>query len=111
MREVERAMKYGGKPCGATSQSQVCDGQSCEKDCVLSPWTKWSGCSKDCEGGTRKRQKFVKEVAQGAGNCAKKWDSKRLQHKSCGMKRCQVPMGKELMTCDKEFDIVFLTGW
>jgi len=108
VREVELAMKYGGKPCGETSQTQVCDGQSCEKDCVLSPWTKWSGCSKDCDGGTRKRQKFVKEVAEGAGSCAKKWDSKRLQYKSCAMKRCQAPLGKEVMTCDKKLDIVFL---
>ena len=33
-----------------------------------------------------------------AGNCAKEWDSKRLQYKICGMRRCQVPMGKEVMT-------------
>jgi len=108
LREVERAMKYGGKPCGETSQTQVCDGQSCEKDCVLSPWTKWSGCTKDCDGGTRKRQKFVKEVAEGAGSCPTKWDSKRLQYRSCSMKRCQAPLGKEVMQCNKKLDIVFL---
>merc|ERR1719456_984082 len=70
VREVKRAMKYGGKPCGETSETKACNGQSCEKDCELSEWTKWSWCSKDCDGGTRKRQKFVKTPPEGAGKCA-----------------------------------------
>merc|ERR1719498_1635126 len=45
LREVERAMKYGGKPCGATSETVACNNQACEKDCDLSAWTKWSTCS------------------------------------------------------------------
>ena len=36
-REVERAMKYGGKPCGATSQSQVRDGSQ-EQVCCPALW-------------------------------------------------------------------------
>merc|ERR1719408_1080036 len=60
VREVERAMKYGGKACGETSQTKACNAQSCEKDCELTEWTKWSWCSKDCDGGTRKREKFVR---------------------------------------------------
>merc|ERR1719389_1536991 len=120
VREVERAMKYGGKPCGSTSQSKACNVKACEKDCDLTEWTKWSWCSKDCDGGTRKRQKFVKVKAEGEGKCPGAWSEKRLQYKECNMKRCKVPAEKQVMQCNKSLDILFLidgsgslgkTGW
>ena len=86
LREVKRAMKYGGNPCGETSQTRSCNNQACEKDCELSKWTKWSACSKDCDGGTKKRQKFVTKVPEGSGKCANEWSLKRLQYKQCNMK-------------------------
>jgi len=64
------AMKYGGHPCGSTSETKACHNQACEKDCDLSDWTKWSACSKDCDGGTQKRMKFIEHEAEGAGKCA-----------------------------------------
>merc|ERR1719311_1931744 len=108
VREVERAMKYGGKPCGSTSQSKACNVKACEKDCELTEWTKWSWCSKDCDGGTRKRQKFVKHAPEGAGKCASRWSPDRLQYKKCNMKRCKVEVNKEVMQCNKSLDILFL---
>jgi len=108
LREVERAMKYGGKPCGATSESKACNGQACEKDCDLTEWTKWSYCSKDCDGGTRKRTKFVKVQPEGEGHCPGQWSSKRLQYKACNMKRCKIDPGKEVMSCNNTLDVVFL---
>jgi len=120
LREVERAMKYGGKPCGSTSQSAACNTQACEADCDLTEWTKWSWCSKDCDGGTRKRVKFVQKQPEGEGKCPDKWSDKRLQYKKCNMKRCEVPAGMEVMQCNETLDIVFLidgsgslgkTGW
>merc|ERR1719453_758684 len=120
LREVKRAMKYGGKPCGQTSQAIACNGQGCEKNCELTEWTKWSWCSKDCDGGTRKRQKFVKSPAEGAGKCPDQWDEERLQYKACNMKRCKVPVADPIIKCNETLDIVFLidgsgslgkTGW
>jgi len=120
VREVERAMKYGGKPCGETSESKACNTQACEKDCDLTEWTKWSWCSKDCDGGTRKRQKFVKHAPEGAGKCPSRWSKDRLQYKKCNMKRCKVAAEKKVMTCNASVDVVFLidgsgslgrTGW
>merc|ERR1719247_355360 len=108
LREVERAMKYGGKPCGETSESKACNAQACEKDCELSEWTKWSWCSKDCDGGTRKRVKFVKEQPEGSGGCPGKWSKDRLQFKQCNMKRCKVSAGQEVMQCNETLDILFL---
>merc|ERR1719149_404150 len=73
LREVKMAMKYGGHPCGETSETTACNNQACEADCDLSSWTKWSGCSKDCDGGTKKRQKFVRQQPKGAGECPDEW--------------------------------------
>jgi len=42
LREVKQAMKYNGKPCGSTSETVSCEAESCEADCVLGSWTKWS---------------------------------------------------------------------
>jgi len=108
LREVKQAMMYGGNPCGSVSETVACNNQACEKDCDLSPWTKWSTCSKDCDGGTQKRQKFVKEVAQGAGKCDGAWSQGRLEYKQCNLKRCKLPVGNETLTCDKKLDIVLL---
>jgi hypothetical protein len=107
LREVKLAMKYGGEPCGETSETRACNNQACEKDCELSGWTKWSACSKDCDGGTRKRQKFVKDGAKGDGKCPGEWSTKRLQYESCNMKRCKVDPGKPL-ACDKKLDVVLM---
>jgi len=120
LREVERAMKYGGKPCGSTSESKACNAQGCEKDCELTEWTKWSWCSKDCDGGTRKRIKFVKEQPEGSGGCPDKWSKDRLQFKACNVKRCEIEGGYKVMQCNETLDILFLidgsgslgkTGW
>merc|ERR1740130_2146833 len=114
LREVKRAMKYGGKPCGETSETKACNGQSCEADCELGTWTRWGGCSKDCDGGTRKRAKFVAKQAEGSGKCPGKWSSKRLQFRKFNMRRCKMPAaikGKKApltLTCQKKLDVVFL---
>jgi len=108
LREVKVAAKNGGKPCSATSQTVSCNNQACEKDCELTSWTKWSTCSKDCDGGTAKRQKFVKTVAEGAGHCAGAWSLDRLEYKKCNMKRCKLAAGALTMTCDKKLDVVLL---
>merc|ERR1719247_1546588 len=108
LREAKRAMKYGGAPCGETSEGKACNCQACEKDCELGKWTAWSACSKDCDGGTAKRQKFVKNVPLGDGKCADQWSLKRLQYRNCNMKRCPLPKNGLVSTCNKELDVVLL---
>merc|ERR1719201_1114347 len=108
LREVKRAMAHGGKPCGAVSETKACNAQACEKDCELGPWTKWSACSKDCDGGTKKRQKFIKVEPLGAGECADEWSLKRLQYKKCNMKRCKVPIEDKALPCNRSLDVMLL---
>jgi hypothetical protein len=102
LREVKMAMKFGGKPCGETSESKACNAQACEKDCDLSPWTKWSVCSKACDGGTQRRQKFVTKEPEGEGKCADKWSTKRLQYKKCNMFGCLSERAGMCSTSEKD---------
>merc|ERR1719345_434568 len=108
LREVKMAMKYGGHPCGETSEAKACNNQACEADCDLSSWTKWTACSKDCDGGTKKRQKFVRKQPKGAGECADEWSKKRLQYMKCNMKRCKTPVAAEALTCNRSLDVVLM---
>merc|ERR1719162_2015143 len=107
LREVKMAMKYGGHPCGETSETTACNNQACEADCDLSPWTKWTGCSKDCDGGTKKRQRFVFKQPKGAGECPGAWSKRRLQYRKCNMKRCMTQASAPL-TCNRSLDVVLL---
>jgi hypothetical protein len=85
-----------------------CGTDACEKDCDLSDWTKWSVCSKDCDGGTQKRQKFITHEAEGAGKCADEWSVKRLQYKHCNMVRCITESASEPLKCNRSLDVVLL---
>merc|ERR1719262_219418 len=103
LREVKTPMRFDGRPCSSTSKTKSCNAQACEKDCELTEWTKWSACSKDCDGGTKKRQKFVKKSAIGQGHCEGSFDPKRLQYEECNMKRCKADL-----KCNKTMDIVLV---
>jgi len=108
VRDVKIPMRYEGKQCGSTTETKQCNVAACSKDCVLSKWTRFTTCSKDCDGGTQKRQKNVKEPAEGEGKCADKWDPTRLQYKPCNNKRCVVPDPTKVMKCTQFMDIVML---
>jgi hypothetical protein len=111
LRDVKLAMKFGGKPCGAVSETKACNGQACEKDCELGEWTPWSKCSKDCDGGTQKRDKFIKVAPQGSGECPDAWSNKRLQYKKCNMVRCKLPEGQsedKPLPCNRSLDVILL---
>merc|ERR1719487_591613 len=77
VRDVAVPMKYNGKPCGQMSQAKQCNVAACSKNCELHSWTKWTSCSKDCDGGSMKRQRFVKQAAQGSGTCPGQWTPDR----------------------------------
>jgi len=108
LREVKQAARYGGRPCGSTSETRACNNFACEKDCELSDWTSWSKCSKDCDGGTHKRMKFIKEAAEGQGECPGEWSVKRLEYKECALHRCEVVQANAPMVCNTTLDVILL---
>jgi len=101
-------MKYDGKPCGSTSEGKQCNVAACSKNCKLHPWTKWTACSKHCDGGSAKRQRFIKEPAEGSGKCPGDWSKHRLEYKKCNNKRCKVPDPKKVMKCNQTLDVILM---
>jgi len=108
VRDVKLAMKYGGKPCGAATESKPCNMASCEKDCELTKWTKWTSCSKDCDGGTKKRVKMIQTPAEGSGKCADKWHPSRLEYAPCNVKSCEVDDICASIKCNQTLDVILL---
>jgi hypothetical protein len=108
LRDVTRHMKYNGKPCGETSETTACNVQSCESDCETSDWSAWGPCSKECDGGTRKRQKFIKEQAVGQGSCPGLWDKDRLDYEECNRHQCKLEPKETTLKCKAELDVVLL---
>jgi len=103
MRPIIQAPRNGGMPCTPTSDTRACNSQACQKDCVLAEWTAWSRCSKDCDGGTQKRSRFVQHWPVGEGKCADAWSPERLEYKECNTQSCPLTM-----TCDKKLDVVLV---
>jgi hypothetical protein len=103
VRTVWQRPMHGGEPCGSTSDTRQCNGQSCTADCVLSKkWSKWERCSKDCDGGTKQRVKFVVIPARGNGECPGPWHPKRLEYQPCNDFPCTS------QHCNKSLDVVLL---
>jgi hypothetical protein len=108
LRSVERQMKHNGNPCGETSETKPCNIQSCEKPCELSEWTKWTPCSKACDGGTRQRIKWVKTPAADGGTCPAPDSSERVKYRKCNTKSCPKPKSSPTIQCDAKLDVVLI---
>jgi hypothetical protein len=83
LREIIREPQYGGLPNPETVQQEVCNVQSCEADCELLDWTKWSNCSKACDGGHQTRMRNVKFPAALRGHCPEQDHPLRLEARAC----------------------------
>jgi len=82
-RSVEVAAQFGGEPCGETSDTEGCGVESCDKDCLLSPWSSWTACSKACDTGSQERSRSIDTPKKGDGKCWGKSSVERLDVKPC----------------------------
>jgi len=103
IRNIEVVPQFHGDSCGETSVTESCNVQSCDKDCVLSDWTGWSECSKDCDGGLSTRTKNVVEPKEGSGQCAAHDVDMRLEYQVCNEASCEGNV-----TCESLLDVVLL---
>jgi hypothetical protein len=56
-RNITEKSTHGGTSCPVTFQERTCNMRSC--DCVLSNFTSWSNCSRECGGGIRTRSRSI----------------------------------------------------
>eukprot|EP01012_Entosiphon_sulcatum_P029449 TRINITY_DN358_c0_g1_i1.p1 TRINITY_DN358_c0_g1~~TRINITY_DN358_c0_g1_i1.p1 ORF type:complete len:2229 (+),score=276.12 TRINITY_DN358_c0_g1_i1:2833-9519(+) len=68
-RQVVTIPENGGTPCPALQESRSCNQQECVTDCVVSPWTPWTPCSRDCGTGTWTRYRNITTAPTGGATC------------------------------------------
>jgi hypothetical protein len=56
-----------GIACPALETQKKCNQFKCPVDCVLSEWSGWSKCTKDCEGGVQGKTRSVLTKAKNGG--------------------------------------------
>jgi Mg-chelatase subunit ChlD len=102
-RNVEQRAMYGGEACAANSESQQCNVQSCDVDCMLGEWTPWMPCSKACGGGTQERLKPVAVPLAGKGICFGEKAIERYEATTCNEDPCPA-----VATCSAVQDLVLV---
>jgi uncharacterized protein YegL len=87
-RPVKTKAKNGGKPCEGTSESRPCNSGSCDVNCKLGKWSKFSKCSAPCNTGYRERFKEVVTPVKGMGACPAFHNKNRYQLQKCNKQKC-----------------------
>jgi len=108
IRSISEHARYGGEPCGPSSQTQACGLQNCDKDCELGAWSKISSmeCTRACGGGVKWSMRGVVEDAVGTGECPSRWSNERFRYAMCNQWPCQ-PLA-ETLECDSKVDVVIM---
>ena len=72
--------KFSGDGCPAVVESPLCNAVSCPSDCTMTEWSRWSECTRSCEGGSRNRIRFVKHEPQFGGSlCGHQRETKECE--------------------------------
>merc|ERR1719313_1915681 len=102
-RNIEVEPDFGGKECGATTDTQMCNVEACNIPCELADWGDWSECSKACNGGIEVRRKDIFVPAKGTGFCAHENSDERFEARPCNDVKCPPNL-----VCDAELDLMIL---
>eukprot|EP00929_Paragymnodinium_shiwhaense_P040230 TRINITY_DN2101_c0_g1_i1.p1 TRINITY_DN2101_c0_g1~~TRINITY_DN2101_c0_g1_i1.p1 ORF type:complete len:821 (-),score=238.69 TRINITY_DN2101_c0_g1_i1:205-2667(-) len=105
-RRIAVEPKHGGEPCGETTEATRCNEQACDKDCELNEWTKWSDCSKECDGGYLHRVRTISEPPVGEGECPHMYSWRRLEWQRCNQFACRPKA--ETLICRDSLDVVLV---
>merc|ERR1719375_2992659 len=87
-RSILTKPKNGGLSCNTVSESEPCNTGSCDRNCRLKKWSKWSPCSVACGGGFQERWRRVRIPIRGNGKCPKTTSSIRYGIKKCNTHEC-----------------------
>jgi len=100
-REPQQFGRNGGQVCGATTEVQSCNVESCTTDCELGDWTEWSSCNRRCmwvsnssatdspSPGHASRMRPILANAVGGGTCLP--EAQRTQWRECNAVYCTPP--------------------
>eukprot|EP00747_Dinoflagellata_sp_TGD_P155957 gnl/TRDRNA2_/TRDRNA2_177627_c6_seq1.p1 gnl/TRDRNA2_/TRDRNA2_177627_c6~~gnl/TRDRNA2_/TRDRNA2_177627_c6_seq1.p1 ORF type:complete len:985 (+),score=236.36 gnl/TRDRNA2_/TRDRNA2_177627_c6_seq1:181-3135(+) len=80
--------KDGGQSCDTLEESESCNSFSCDRDCLLHRWTKWTPCSKACDSGFQERFRHIKRPVRANGFCFSKMSKQRYAKKKCNAQHC-----------------------
>jgi hypothetical protein len=83
-REVVVSPNEYGLICPALTTQKKCNQFKCPVDCVLSEWSGWSKCTKECEGGVQQETRSILTKAKNGGE---QCDSV-AQERSCNTGSC-----------------------
>merc|ERR1719482_2485279 len=111
IRSTKRVARFKGEPAGPASETETCNPQNCDKDCVLAPWSKIqeAPCSKACGGGVKISTRGVFQEAIGNGDCPEPLAPERFRQMECNMEMC-APQGPTLVCLAKVDVVVMLDG-
>merc|ERR1719321_1983189 len=80
--------KNGGEECGTSQESRNCGSGSCDRNCRLKKWSKWSPCSVACGGGFQEKWRRVTIPSRGNGKCPKSKSKNRYGLQKCNGHDC-----------------------
>jgi len=87
-RSIITKPKNGGMSCNTAQESKPCNTGSCDRNCRLKKWSKWSPCSVACGGGFSERWRRVIIPIRGNGRCPKRSSKIRYGIKKCNTHEC-----------------------
>merc|ERR1719265_3050424 len=88
-RNIITKPKNGGLSCNTAQESRACNTGSCDRNCALKKWSKWSPCSVACGGGFTERWRRVLIPIRGNGRCPKPSSKIRYGIKKCNQHGCK----------------------
>jgi len=94
----------GGTACGELSEQQACNTEACvplgvpAPVCVISDWSQWGACSKECGGGQAKRLRTLTEGTP--ADCGEIEESRECNSQGCKVD-CAVSDWSQWNQCSK----------
>jgi hypothetical protein len=88
-RSILTKPKNGGMACNTAQESKACNVGSCDRNCRLKKWSKWSPCSVACGGGFAERWRRVLIPIRGNGRCPKTSSGIRYGIRKCNNFECR----------------------
>jgi hypothetical protein len=107
-RHVEVEPMHRGTPCEETSEAGACSMQACDRDCVLTTWTDWTSCSKECDTGITERRRGISVLAVGDGTCPADESVERYDHKVCNAVACVKTNPSPTLQCESRLDVILV---